>query len=202
MRAELEGIRAASDIVSVVGVYVPLKRLRNTLAYVGLCPFHTERTPSFRADATRQRYHCFGCGADGDVFEFVQRIESVTFQRAKEVLASRAGIQIHSSLSREQKQQYVRDKQYAGRIADNLTNWRRRLIDELRRGRNAAWEAEQLACRVGREYSKELSEEQWEIVWRAVMLQSLGDHCNDALNLVEHAPADVLLRFYRRRQAS
>jgi DNA primase len=202
VRAELEGIRAASDIVSVVGVYVPLRRLRNTLAYVGLCPFHPERTASFRADASRQRYHCFGCGADGDVFEFVQRIESVTFQRAKEVLASRAGIQIHNSLSREQKQQYVRDKQYAGRIADDLTNWRRRLIDELRRRRNAAWEAEQLACRLGRGCSTELCEEQWEIVWRAVMLQSLGDHCNHALNVIERTPADILLRFYRRRQAS
>ena len=68
--AVLEQIRAASDIVDVVGGYLPLKRAGAN--FVTLCPFHKEKTPSFSVNAHRQIYYCFGCHKGGDVFSFVQ----------------------------------------------------------------------------------------------------------------------------------
>lgn len=86
-------VRAAADIVRVVGDYVPsLKRVGSTARYMGLCPFHTEKTPSFSVHATHQFYICFGCGAKGDVFKFIEEVERVTFFEALRLLAERNGI--------------------------------------------------------------------------------------------------------------
>lgn len=85
-------VKASADIVSTVGQYVRLKRLGATQRYVGLCPFHSEKTPSFNVHGNRQFYKCFGCGAGGDVFKFVQEIEGLSFYEALKLLAERAGI--------------------------------------------------------------------------------------------------------------
>lgn len=85
-----ERIRDATDIVDLVSEHVQLvKKGRN---FSGLCPFHDEKTPSFSVNPDRQFYHCFGCGAGGDVFRFVQEIDRVTFAEAIKFLAERAGI--------------------------------------------------------------------------------------------------------------
>lgn len=89
-----ENVRAASDIVDVIGGYVTLKRAGS--AYKALCPFHKEKTPSFVVNQQRQSYHCFGCGAGGDVFKFVMEQEGVDFMTAFRMLAERAGIAIES----------------------------------------------------------------------------------------------------------
>src|SRR5581483_949162 len=60
--------------------------------YSGLCPFHNEKTPSFSVHATRQFFHCFGCGVSGDVFSFVQKIENITFPEAVRAVAQKLGI--------------------------------------------------------------------------------------------------------------
>jgi DNA primase len=86
-----ERIRDALDIVEVIGSYVTLKRIGGGKA-MGLCPFHKEKTPSFHVNADRQSFHCFGCGAGGDVFSFVQQYENVDFPEALRLMASRAGI--------------------------------------------------------------------------------------------------------------
>jgi DNA primase len=83
-------VRAASDIVDVVGGYVSLRPAGPT--YKGLCPFHDDHRPSFDVDPRRQRYRCWSCGKFGDVFEFVQMMERVSFPEALELLARRAGI--------------------------------------------------------------------------------------------------------------
>ena len=75
-----------------MGEYVRLKRVGATQSYTGLCPFHTEKTPSFRVHANHQFYKCFGCGVGGDVFKFVQEIERISFYEALKVLAERGGI--------------------------------------------------------------------------------------------------------------
>ena len=80
------------DIVSVVGDYVRLRRVGATQSYTGLCPFHNEKTPSFRVHANHQFFKCFGCGQGGDVFKFVQEIERVSFYEALRLLADRSGI--------------------------------------------------------------------------------------------------------------
>jgi DNA primase len=88
----LEQIAAANDIADVIGSYFPLKRAGST--FKALCPFHQEKSPSFTVNVQRQRYHCFGCGEGGSVFDFVAKYESVDFPTAARRLAERAGIQI------------------------------------------------------------------------------------------------------------
>ena len=94
--AELEydtgRIKDASDIVAIVGAYVPLRRSGSQ--HVGLCPFHKEKTPSFYVHSAKQVYKCHGCGAGGDVFKFLQEIERVDFKQARALLAARVGIKI------------------------------------------------------------------------------------------------------------
>lgn len=87
-----EQIRAASDIVEVVGGYVPLRRSGGS--FVALCPFHKEKTPSFHVSPAPQAYYCFGCHKGGDVFNFVQEYENISFFEAARRLAERAGIRI------------------------------------------------------------------------------------------------------------
>ena len=75
-----ERIRSASDIVEIIGSYVPLKR--NGANFTALCPFHKEKTPSFNVNAQKQIFHCFGCHKGGDVFKFVEDYENIGFMDA------------------------------------------------------------------------------------------------------------------------
>jgi len=86
-----ETVKQQADIVRIIGDYVKLKKA-GAQNYSGLCPFHGEKTPSFSVHATRQFYHCFGCGVSGDVFSFVQKIENITFPEAVRLLAQKLGI--------------------------------------------------------------------------------------------------------------
>jgi DNA primase len=86
-----ETVRQQADIVRVVGDYVKLKK-SGAQNYSGLCPFHGEKTPSFSVHATRQFFHCFGCGKSGDVFKFVQEIEKISFPEAVRLLAQKLGL--------------------------------------------------------------------------------------------------------------
>ena len=88
--ATREQVRAANDIVDVIGSYIPLKKAGAN--FVALCPFHKERTPSFHVNAHRQIFKCFGCQKGGDVFTFVMEYESVEFPEAVKRLADRAKI--------------------------------------------------------------------------------------------------------------
>lgn len=88
----IEQIAAANDIVEVIGAYFPLKRAGAT--YKALCPFHREKSPSFTVNPARQIFKCFGCGAGGGVFKFVELYENVSFPEAAKRLAARAGIKI------------------------------------------------------------------------------------------------------------
>ena len=86
-------VKQQADIVRIVGDYVKLRKA-GAQNYSGLCPFHSEKTPSFSVHATRQFYHCFGCGASGDVFSFVQKIENITFPEAVRAIAQKLGMAI------------------------------------------------------------------------------------------------------------
>jgi len=87
-----EQLKNQLDIVNVVGHYVRLKKQGAGARHVGLCPFHSEKTPSFGVHSALQYYKCFGCDAAGDVFTFVQQIESLTFPETLKLLAERYGI--------------------------------------------------------------------------------------------------------------
>jgi len=93
----LERVKQAADIVEVVSAHTDLRR--QGARYVGLCPFHEERTPSFSVEPTEKLYHCFGCGVGGDVIKFVEEKEGMGFAEAVEVLADRYGVE----LEREQE---------------------------------------------------------------------------------------------------
>ena len=88
----IDQVKQATDIVSVVGQYVPLKR--SGKSYIACCPFHREKTPSFNVSPERQIFKCFGCGEGGNVFGFLMRQESLSFPEAVRLLADRAGIAI------------------------------------------------------------------------------------------------------------
>src|SRR5689334_6684617 len=87
-----ETVRNSADLVRVVSDYVTLKQAGVT--FKGLCPFHSEKTPSFTVHRDKQFFYCFGCHAGGDVFNFVMRVENVPFPEAVEIVAEKCGIPI------------------------------------------------------------------------------------------------------------
>lgn len=98
----IEKVREANNIEDVIGSYVKLQR--KGASYMGLCPFHNEKTPSFSVHPGRQMYHCFGCGVSGDVFSFLMEYDRLSFQEAVVRLAERAGISVPQvDVSEEQK---------------------------------------------------------------------------------------------------
>jgi DNA primase len=86
-----ETLKQQADIVRIVGDYVKLKKA-GAQNFSGLCPFHAEKTPSFSVHATRQFFHCFGCGESGDVFTFVQKAENISFPEAVRLIAQKLGV--------------------------------------------------------------------------------------------------------------
>lgn len=102
--AAVERIRKETDILEVVGKYVTLKK--SGKRYFGLCPFHSEKTPSFSVTPDRQIFYCFGCGQGGDVIKFVMEIEQFTFSEAVKFLADQNGISLpNQSISITSKQE-------------------------------------------------------------------------------------------------
>src|SRR5947209_16679796 len=100
--ATLEQVRSASDIVDVIGSYVPLKRAGAN--FVALCPFHKEKSPSFHVSPQRQTFHCFGCNKGGNVFGFVMEYESIGFIDSVRRLAERAKISLEFEKTPGQQQ--------------------------------------------------------------------------------------------------
>ena len=103
----IEEVRTKNDIMDVVSQYVKLTRKGSS--YFGLCPFHNEKTPSFSVTPAKQMYYCFGCGAGGNVFNFVMEYENYTFGEALSHLAQRAGVELPKiEYSREAKEKAER----------------------------------------------------------------------------------------------
>lgn len=99
----IEEVRSRNDIVSVISEYVKLQRKGSS--YFGLCPFHNEKSPSFSVSPDKQMYYCFGCGAGGNVFTFIQEYENYSFPEAMKFLAERAGITLpEKEYSQEERQ--------------------------------------------------------------------------------------------------
>lgn len=88
----LDEIKSKSDIIDIVSQYVVLKRAGRN--YMGLCPFHKEKSGSFCVSPDKQIFHCFGCGVGGNVFHFISKIENLSYRESIEMLANRAGIEL------------------------------------------------------------------------------------------------------------
>lgn len=100
----IEEVRSRNDITDVIGGYVSLKKQGNS--YSACCPFHHEKTPSFHVSRDKQLYHCFGCGASGNVFTFIREYENLSFVEAMKLLADRSGMTLPEyELSPKQKEQ-------------------------------------------------------------------------------------------------
>ena len=153
--AFLDELAARSDIVDVVSSYVELKR--KGANYFGLCPFHSEKTPSFSVAPDKQMYHCFGCKKGGGVFSFIMEIENLTFPEAVEFLARRAGM----SLPQEGEMQNDGDR-LRRRVLELNRTAARWFYDQLQQPQGAAVQAKKelmaaglaVAGRGGRIYDK------------------------------------------------
>src|SRR5258708_5555279 len=124
----LEQIRAANDVVDVIGSYFPLKRAGAN--FVALCPFHKEKSPSFNVNPHRQIFHCFGCHKGGDVFTFVKEYENLDFPEAVRRLAERARIPLeYEKNAGEQQSRHNKEKLL--QIHEQITQrWQNALANE------------------------------------------------------------------------
>lgn len=102
-KALIEDIKQSTNIVDVIGEVVSLSRSGRN--YLGLCPFHKEKTPSFNVIEDRQFYHCFGCGKSGDVFKFLEEYRQISFQESVKILADRLGIAVSVTPERQRQEQ-------------------------------------------------------------------------------------------------
>jgi DNA primase len=126
-----ERVRQAADILQVVGQRVELTR-RGANSFFGRCPFHDERTPSFHVRPAEGAYYCFGCGAKGDVFRFVEETEGVRFPEAMEILADRFGVELerveedpHAAERREREKRLLT-------LLDRAAEWYARVLWDAR----------------------------------------------------------------------
>lgn len=125
---DIERVRATVSIVDVVGQHVQLRRTGRN--WVGLCPFHGEKTPSFNVREETGRYKCFGCDASGDVFTFVQQTEHVDFIGSVEFLAAKAGIQLNYTSTGQSKDRARRKRLIEG--METAVEWyHQRLLSAL-----------------------------------------------------------------------
>jgi len=107
----IDEIKMNNDIVDIISQYVILKRSGRN--FLGLCPFHKEKTPSFSVSPDKQIFHCFGCGVGGDVISFVCKLENVNYREAIEILAEKAGIALPTSDSfQDSKKEQLKQKVY------------------------------------------------------------------------------------------
>jgi DNA primase len=145
----IDDLRARVDILELISEYVILKRTGQN--YVGLCPFHSEKTPSFTVSPGKQIFYCFGCGAGGNVFSFLMKRDHLTFPEAVEVLAQRLGVAVpRSETPAEQKQRQGRTQNYA--LNEAAARFYHRVL------------AEEPAGRPGRDYllGRQVEQESWE----------------------------------------
>lgn len=108
----LDEIKSKNDIVDIVSQYVVLKRTGRN--YMGLCPFHKEKSGSFCVSPDKQIFHCFGCGVGGNVFHFISKIENMNFKESVEMLANRAGVElpVSSNSAEDDKRERLKSRVY------------------------------------------------------------------------------------------
>jgi DNA primase len=117
-----------TSIVEVVSEYIQLRR--SGANYLGLCPFHAEKTPSFNVNPAREIFHCFGCGTGGNVFSFVMKIEGISFPEAVKSLARKAGIEIEERLLTPAEKKAQGERQVLLRINDIAGDYYRSVLKQ------------------------------------------------------------------------
>jgi DNA primase len=125
-------VRSRTAILDIVSEYVRLKK--SGANFLGLCPFHHEKTPSFNVNPAKEIFHCFGCGVGGDVFGFIMRIEGLTFPEAVRFLARRAGVTIEDRLPTLEEKRRADERESFYRIIDNVAQFYTRMLMEHKDG--------------------------------------------------------------------
>ena len=125
----IEQIKESTDIVEIIQEKVNLKRTGSN--FTGLCPFHSEKTPSFSVSPSKRIYKCFGCGEGGNVFTFLMKTQNLGFEEAVRVLANRAGIEIEEESQERADARQTREK------LENINRTAARFyFDQLRRNKD------------------------------------------------------------------
>jgi DNA primase len=117
----LERVKQAADIVEIVSAHTDLRR--QGARWVGLCPFHEERTPSFSVDAQEKLYHCFGCGVGGDTIKFVEEKEGLGFAEAVELLAERYGVELQREKEDPRAEARRQQRRRLGELLDRTASF-------------------------------------------------------------------------------
>jgi DNA primase len=125
-------VKQQADIVRVIGEYVKLKK-SGAQNFTGLCPFHQEKTPSFSVHATRQFFHCFGCGKSGDVFKFLQEKENISFPEAVRLVAEKLDIKLPRTATQYSSEHEAREARLRGQLIDVHERASKFFEDQLRR---------------------------------------------------------------------
>lgn len=125
-----EKVREVAERISIVEAVSEYVQLRRSGAnYLGLCPFHSEKTPSFNVNPAREIFHCFGCGAGGNVFSFIMKIEGLSFPESVKLLARRAGVEIEERQLTPAEKQAQSERQSFQRINDQAAAYYRAVLE-------------------------------------------------------------------------
>lgn len=158
---DVRRVKDRLDIVEVIGDYVRLKKAGNN--FLGLCPFHDEKTPSFNVSPSRQTFHCFGCGQGGDVFSFIMEKENLSFREALETLAERAGVQLSSEGARTLRERSLFD------ITERACSHFRSLLEKPEGEHAAAYLARRnLPRKAWRNFELGWASPSWDALWKAL----------------------------------
>ncbi|MGI6425416.1 MAG: DNA primase [Tepidanaerobacteraceae bacterium] len=130
----IKEVQERADIVEIISAYTSLQKRGNN--YMGLCPFHTEKTPSFNVDVEKRLFYCFGCGTGGNIFTFIMKKENLSFPEAIRYLADKYHIRLPSTMDKELSQEF-RERRKLLQINDLVAKYYNYCLFHTREGRNA-----------------------------------------------------------------
>ena len=191
-------VLAANDIVEVIGAFIDLKAAGPN-RFVGLCPFHQEKTPSFSVTRDRQMFYCFGCQRSGDALSFVRDFEGVTFLEALQKLADRGGVRLPAVTERDDRETYLRQQVLT------LNNFAQRffhecLEDPLKGGRGRSHLKErELKKETTQKFGLGYAPEDGQAFIRAARQEGYKDAVLKASGLVRESDRGGVYGFFRNR---
>lgn len=182
-------LKAAVDIVTVIGDRVPLKK-RGAYTYIGLCPFHQEKTGSFNVHQQKQFFKCFGCGVSGDVIKFEMEYENVTFLEAIVSLSERYGIAVGAPAAHRERRLYARRIEGARELATAIVGRRDAYLLDLQTAAGILFDAFHRAERAAMET------QDVDLAARAEAIFAKLDEITDRRDRLRRATGGELVEFF------